>query len=104
MPEASCLQAILILALEPKRLAEPAGHHREDRREAEAVVQKRSSCLLFQFLSVEAFSLLPKYQRNRRNLSRQGEASHGWLHALRQQSQVELAKRSGTHTRHGSGT
>ena len=27
-----CPQAILILTLEPERLAEPAGHHREDRR------------------------------------------------------------------------
>ena len=91
----TCPQAILILTLEPERLAEPASHHREDRRAAEALVQKRSSCLLFQFLSVEAFSLLPKCQRNRRYLSRQSKASHGWFHAFGQQSQVELAKRSG---------
>ena len=102
MPEAPCLQAILILTLEPERLAEPAGHR--PKRSAERprlFVQKRSSCLLFQFLSVEAFSLLPKCQRDRCNLARQRETSHGWLHAFGQQSQVELAERSGTHTRHG---
>jgi hypothetical protein len=102
VPEAPCLQAILILALEPERLSEPAGHHREDRREAEALSQRRSSCLQFQFLSVEAFSFLPKCQRNRCNLSRQRETSHGGLHAFGQQSQVELAERSGTHARHSS--
>jgi len=68
---------------------------RKDRREAEVLSQRRSSCLLFQFLSVEAFSLLPKCQRNRCNLTRQRETSHGWLHAFGQQSQVELAERPG---------
>ena len=66
----TCPQAILILTLEPERLAEPASHHREDRRAAEALVQKRSSCLLFSFSEFEAFSLLPKCQRNSYNVSR----------------------------------
>src|SRR6266567_5944096 len=39
-------------------------------------------------------SFLPKDESDRRNLSRQGEASHRWLHAFREQALVEVVERS----------
>src|SRR5208282_5494716 len=40
------------------------------------------------------YSFLPDGQSDRRNLSRQGEASHRWLHAFREQALVEVVERS----------
>src|ERR1035437_2392139 len=55
---------------------------------------RRSSCLRFQLFSVEMCSFLPDDESDRRNLSRQGEASHRRLHAFREQALVEIVERS----------
>src|ERR1022692_2565442 len=55
---------------------------------------RRSSCLRFQLFRVEMCSFLPDDERDRCNLSRQGEASHRWLHAFREQALVEVVERS----------
>jgi hypothetical protein len=55
---------------------------------------RRSSGLRFQFVSVEAFSLLPQSQRNGCDLARQRETDHGGLDAFGQRSLVEILKRS----------
>jgi hypothetical protein len=55
---------------------------------------RRSSCLRFQLFRVEMCSFLPDDERDRCNLSRQGEASHCWLHAFREQALVEVVERS----------
>ena len=39
---------------------------------------------------VEAYLLLPDDQRDRGNLPRQGQARHGWLPSLDEQSLVEI--------------
>src|SRR6266851_70493 len=63
-----------------------------------------SSCLWFQLRSVEMSSFLPEDQSDRRNLSRQGEASHRWLHPFRDQRQVEILERSFAAAGHGGRT
>ena len=55
---------------------------------------RRSSCLRFQLFRVEMCSFLPQDESDRRNLSRQGESSHCWLHAFREQALVEVVERS----------
>src|SRR5580700_10038536 len=55
---------------------------------------RRSSCLRFQSFRVEMCSFLPDDESDGRNLSRQGEAGHRWLHAFREQSFVEVVERS----------
>jgi hypothetical protein len=55
---------------------------------------RRSSCLRFQLFRVEMCSFLPDDESDGRNLSRQGEASHCWLHAFREQALVEVVERS----------
>jgi hypothetical protein len=65
---------------------------------------KRSSCLRFQLFSVEMCSFLPLDQSDRRNLSRQGEASHRRLHAFREQALVEIVERSLPAAGHGGRT
>ena len=40
------------------------------------------------------YSFLPDDESDRCNLSRQGESSHRWLHAFREQAQVEIVERS----------
>ena len=39
-------------------------------------------------------SFLPQDESDRCNLSRQGESSHRWLHAFREQALVEIVERS----------
>src|SRR6266853_5113289 len=55
---------------------------------------RRSSCLQFQLFCVEMCSFLPQDESDRCNLSRQGESSHRWLHAFREQALVEIVERS----------
>ena len=55
---------------------------------------RRSSCLRFQLFRVEMCSFLPDDESDRRYLSRQGEASHRWLHTFREQALVEIVERS----------
>src|SRR5438309_682417 len=57
---------------------------------------RRSSCLRFQLFSVEMCSFLPDYQSDRRNLPRQGEASHRRPHAFGEQGLVEIVEGSST--------
>src|ERR1700737_2733761 len=57
---------------------------------------RRSSCLRLQLFCVETFSSLPKCQSNRCDLARQRQTSHLRLHAIGQQSHVEIAERSPT--------
>src|SRR6202051_1009861 len=45
-------------------------------------------------LSLETFLLLPKCQRNGRDLARQCKTRHLRLHALGQQTRVEIVERS----------
>src|ERR1700745_4108830 len=66
--------------------------------------QRRSSCLLFQMLGVEAYSFLPDDQSDCRNLPRQGEASHRWLHPLGKQTLVKIVERPSGNGGHGSCT
>ena len=40
------------------------------------------------------YSFLPDDENDRRNLSRQGEASHCWLHAFGEQALVEIVEHS----------
>src|SRR5208283_2001743 len=47
-----------------------------------------------QLFNVEMYSFLPDGQSDRRNLPCQGEASHRWLHAFREQALVEIVERS----------
>jgi len=49
-------------------------------------------------------SFLPEDQRDRRNLSRQGEASHRRPHSFREQLQVEILERSFAAAGHGDRT
>ena len=49
-------------------------------------------------------SFLPDGESDRRNLSRQGEASHRRLHALREQALVEIVERSLPAAGHGCRT
>src|SRR5579864_3564999 len=63
-----------------------------------------SSCLWFQLRSVEMSPFLPEDQRDRRNLPRQGEASHRRLHPFHEQLQVEILERSFPAAGHGGRT
>ena len=45
-------------------------------------------------IGVETYLLLPDDQRDRGNLSRQGQACHRWLPPLGQQSLIEIVERS----------
>jgi hypothetical protein len=63
-----------------------------------------SSCLCFQLFRVEMSSFLPEDQRDRRNLSRQDEASHRRLHPFCEQLQVEILERSFPAAGHGGRT
>jgi hypothetical protein len=75
------LTRLWILTLEPERL---------ERRQATArdeswdrwVLDRRSSCLLFQIFGVETDSFLPDEQSDRRDLARQGEARHRGFHPI----------------------
>src|SRR5439155_2744827 len=53
-----------------------------------------SSCLRFQLFCVETFSSLPKCQSNGRDFARQRQTNHLRLHALGQQSRVEIVEGS----------
>src|ERR1700739_1748471 len=53
-----------------------------------------SSCLRLQLFGVETFLVFPKCQSNGRDLARQGQTRHLRLHALGQQSRVEIVERS----------
>src|ERR1700731_4513651 len=82
---------------------EPIGHHRGMKTLGDHLGSvRRSSCLRLQLFCVETFSSLPKCQSNRGDLARQRQTSHLRLHALGQQSLVEIAERS--HTTAGPGS
>src|SRR5229473_8719799 len=66
--------------------------------------QRHSSCLWFQMLGVEAYSFLPDQQRDRRDLTRQGEARHLRLDPLGDQSLVKLLERARLGSGQGRGT
>src|SRR6266478_2576822 len=53
-----------------------------------------SSCLRLQLFDVETFLLLPKCQRNGRDLARQCQTRHLRLHAFGQQTRIEIVERS----------
>src|SRR5580700_3657595 len=55
-------------------------------------------------LGVETNSFLPNQQSDGRDLARQGEACHGWLHPSGHQSGVELLERSRDGSGPGRGT
>src|SRR6202166_3360315 len=65
---------------------------------------RRSSCLLFQMFGVETNSFLPNDQSDSRDLARQGETRHRWLHPFGHQSGVEIMKRSGDGSGPGRGS
>jgi DNA-binding XRE family transcriptional regulator len=100
------LTRLWILTLEPERLeSRPAiaGDESRDRW----ILDRRSSCLLFQMFGVETHSFLPNQQSDRRDLARQGKTRHRRFHpsgrvlgSLRQSaklSQDQLADRSNLH-------
>src|ERR1700723_567138 len=65
------------------------------RLRTQAVVDIRCSiCLRLQLFGVETFLLFPKCQSNGRDLACQGQTRHLRLHALGQQSRVEIVERS----------
>src|SRR5229473_415898 len=71
---------------------EPDGHRQEGSPGMERTLsQRRSSCLWFQIVGVETNLLLPDDQRDRGNLSRQGQARHRGLPPLGEQSFIEIA-------------
>src|SRR5580700_10114910 len=71
---------------------EPDGHRQECSQRERTLCQKRSSCLLFQMVGVETYLLLPDDQRDRGNLSCQGETRHRGLPSLSQQSLIEVTE------------
>src|ERR1700693_630955 len=81
------------IATSPRNRAsqEPDGHHQEMVPGIERTLsQRRSSCLWFQIVGVETYLLLPHDQRDRGNLSCQGQAGHRGLPALGEQSFIEI--------------
>jgi len=74
------LTRLWILALEPERLEsrQATGH---DESWDRWILDRRSSCLLFQIFGVETDSFLPDQQSDRRDLARQGETRHRRLHS-----------------------
>src|SRR5229473_4585434 len=76
---------------------EPIGYHRGMKTLGDHLGSMRcSSCLRLQLFGVETFLLFPKCQSNGRDLARQGQTRHLRLHALGQQSRVEIVERSRT--------
>src|SRR6202171_925392 len=74
---------------------EPIGYHRGMKTLGDYLGSIRcSSCLRLQLFDVETFLLFPKCQRNGRGLARQRQTRHLRLHALGQQSRVEIVERS----------
>src|ERR1700723_507920 len=74
---------------------EPIGYHRGMKTLGDHLGSIRcSSCLRLQLFGVETFLLFPKCQSNGRDLACQGQTRHLRLHALGQQSRVEIVERS----------
>jgi len=61
---------------------EPDGHRQRKSPRWSGLDQRRSSCLWFQMLRVEAHPSLPDDQHDRGNLSGQGQSGHFWPHAF----------------------
>ena len=76
---------------------EPIGYHRGMKTWGDHLGSIRcSSGLRLQLFGVETFLLLPKGQRNGRDLARQCQTSHLRLHTLGQQSRVKIMEWSPT--------
>jgi YD repeat-containing protein len=60
---------------------------------ARTLFPRRSSRLRFQMFGVETCSFLPDDPSDRRNLARQRQAGHRWLHSLSEQFFVKLVQR-----------
>src|SRR5712671_7156681 len=74
---------------------EPIGYHRGMKTLGDHLGSIRcSSCLRLQLFGVETFLLFPKCQGNGRDLARQCQTRHLRLHALGQQSRIEIVERS----------
>ena len=70
-PRPPCLTYQLRLALEPECLQNPTTTARRRSPGWSGLGRRHSSCLWFQIVGVEAHSLLPDVQGDRRNLARQ---------------------------------
>src|SRR5216683_972959 len=74
---------------------EPIGYHRGMKTLGDHLGPIRcSSCLRLQLFDVETFLLFPKCQGNGCDLARQSQTRHLRLHALGQQTRVEIVERS----------
>src|SRR5258708_14420660 len=74
---------------------EPIGYHRGMKTLGDHLGSIRcSSCLRLQLFCVETFLLLPKCQRNGRDLARECQTRHLRLHAFGQQTRIEIVERS----------
>src|SRR5580704_16333456 len=83
---------------------EPMGHHRGVNLGDHLSSVQRSSCLRLQLFRVETSLLLPECQSNGRDLSASGQTRPLGLHALSQQSHIEVARRSYTTAGSGRGS
>jgi len=73
------LTRLWILTLEPERLKSRQVTARDESWDR-WILDRRSSCLLFQMFGVETDSFLPHQQSDRRDLARQSEARHRGFH------------------------
>jgi hypothetical protein len=73
------LTRLWILTLEPERRENRLAIARDESWNR-WILDRRSSCLLFQMFGVETHSFLPDDQGDRRDLARQGETRHRGLH------------------------
>src|SRR5208282_4209177 len=59
------------------------------------VLNRRSSCMLFQMFSVETHSFLPNQQSDRGDFPRQREARHRWLQPFGHKRGIKVLERPG---------
>src|SRR6266852_4477133 len=95
LPHTECLNECMDTLPRTGASQEPIGYHRGMKTLGDLLGSiRRSSCLRLQLFGVETFLLFPKCQSNGRDLACQGQTRHLRLHALGQQSRVEIVERS----------
>ena len=95
LPHTECLNECLDTLPRTGASQEPIGHHRGMKTLGDHLGSIRcSSCLRLQLFGVETFLLFPKCQGNGRDLARQCQTRHLRLHALGQQTRIEIVQRS----------
>src|SRR6266852_5401849 len=95
LPHTECLNECMDTLPRTGASPEPIGYHRGMKTLGDHLGSIRcSSCLRLQLFGVETFLLFPKCQGNGCDLARQSQTRHLRLHALGQQTRVEIVERS----------